>query len=133
MRSELRAALTVAATLLGTGCARAVSVRPAPTPPATVVVAKEAKEKPRARELKIPPGHYPPRGQCRIWYEGRPPGRQPAPVPCNSLNRRAVGGRAFIVYGQGAWDAAFDWHGWERGHPGSVPKVVLTILATPSR
>jgi len=35
--------------------------------------------------LQIPPGHYPPPGECRIWYPGRPPGHQPPPGRCDSL------------------------------------------------
>lgn len=35
--------------------------------------------------LGIPPGHYPPQGQCRVWIPGRPPGQQARPVPCDSL------------------------------------------------
>lgn len=32
--------------------------------------------------LQIPPGHYPPPGECRIWYPDRPPGHQPPPGQC---------------------------------------------------
>lgn len=32
--------------------------------------------------LDIPPGHYPPRGECRLWYPERPAGRQPPPGKC---------------------------------------------------
>jgi hypothetical protein len=131
MRIEFRAATLVAATLLGGACSRAVFVPPAPRPSSTVVVVNE---KPRARELKIPPGHYPPRGMCRLWYAGRPPGRQPRPVPCGSLTQRVVLTRGvFIVHGQHAWDADYDWRGWEKRHPGSVPTVVLSILASAKR
>jgi hypothetical protein len=27
-----------------------------------------------ARSVRIPPGHLPPPGTCRLWYVGRPPG-----------------------------------------------------------
>lgn len=37
----------------------------------------------RGRAIDIPPGHYPPRGSCRLWYPDRPPGHQPPPGPCN--------------------------------------------------
>src|SRR5688500_14115893 len=40
------------------------------------------------RTLRIPPGHYPPRGACRVWYEGRPPGRQPRATRCENLYGR---------------------------------------------
>ena len=33
--------------------------------------------------LNIPKGHYPPPGECRIWYPNRPPGHQPPPMRCD--------------------------------------------------
>jgi hypothetical protein len=33
-------------------------------------------------QLNIPKGHYPPPGECRIWYPDRPAGQQPPPVQC---------------------------------------------------
>lgn len=47
----------------------------------------------------IPPGHLPPPGSCRVWYEGRPPGHQPPPTDCASAERAARhhGGR--VIYG----------------------------------
>ena len=41
--------------------------------------------------LRIPPGHYPPPGHCRVWFPGRPPGHQPRPVRCNSLGDVPLG------------------------------------------
>lgn len=35
--------------------------------------------------FKIPPGHYPPPGECRLWVPGRPPGHQPPPKPCGRI------------------------------------------------
>ena len=32
----------------------------------------------------IPPGQLPPAGMCRIWIDGVPPGRQPAPTDCQT-------------------------------------------------
>ena len=51
-----------------------------------------------ARSFRIPPGHYPPRGQCRIWVPNSPPGLQSAPGPCRDLERRVPAG-AYLVYG----------------------------------
>lgn len=34
--------------------------------------------------LKIPKGHYPPPGECRMWFPDRPPGQQPPPVSCDA-------------------------------------------------
>jgi len=48
---------------------------------------------------KVPPGHMPRAGQCRVWYDGRPPGRQPAATDCATAERDAArtGGR--VLYG----------------------------------
>ena len=35
--------------------------------------------------VKIPPGHLPPPGKCRIWFPGIPPGQQPPPGECYEL------------------------------------------------
>jgi|OpeIllAssembly_1097287.scaffolds.fasta_scaffold35374_2 hypothetical protein len=39
----------------------------------------------RYSRLDIPYGHYPPPGECRLWYPDRPPGQQPPPADCRSL------------------------------------------------
>ena len=36
----------------------------------------------------VPPAFRPPAGMCRIWIEGVPPGRQPAPTDCSTAIRR---------------------------------------------
>ena len=53
---------------------------------------------------RVPAGHLPPAGLCRVWYDGVPPGRQPAPVDCDVAERQAARGgqRASVVYGAGA-------------------------------
>lgn len=51
----------------------------------------------RGAMLRIPPGHYPPRGMCRAWLPGRPPGHQPAPRPCGVLLRHGVPYDAVIL------------------------------------
>jgi len=33
--------------------------------------------------VRVPPGQYPPAGQCRVWFRGRPPGLQPRPTRCD--------------------------------------------------
>lgn len=77
---------------------------------------------------KIPPGHFPPPGQCRIWFPGRPPGHQPPPQSCGKLRGRVPRG-AFILYNGGAWDSEYDWYRRERRRPGSVPRIILELLA----
>ena len=46
-------------------------------------------EYPSYQSLRIPPGHLPPPGSCRIWYPGKPPGHQPPPQSCESAFRKA--------------------------------------------
>jgi hypothetical protein len=47
-------------------------------------------------KLNIPPGHYPPPGECRIWFPGRPPGHQPPPVKCDRARAEVPPG-AWII------------------------------------
>lgn len=48
----------------------------------------------------VPPGYLPPPGQCRVWYDGRPAGYQPAAVPCATAARVVTRDRAArVVYG----------------------------------
>ena len=81
------------------------------------------------RSLRVPPGHYPPRGACRVWYEGRPPGRQPRATNCDRLYGRVPYG-AFILYNGNAWDTDYDWVRHERRYRNSVPRVILQIVAS---
>jgi hypothetical protein len=50
--------------------------------------------------LNIPKGHYPPPGQCRIWYPGKPPGHQPPPGNCNRLRAEVPPGAWLIRHPQ---------------------------------
>lgn len=36
-------------------------------------------------QFRIPPGHQPPPGSCRLWYSDRPAGHQPPPEDCGFL------------------------------------------------
>ena len=80
----------------------------------------------------VPPGHYPPPGQCRLWHAGRPPGHQPAPTRCESLIGHVPAG-AFVLYNAKAWDTQYDWAGHSKRNPGSVPNIVLRIVASGRR
>jgi hypothetical protein len=84
------------------------------------------------RTLRVPPGHYPPRGACRLWYEGRPPGRQPRATNCERLYGRVPYG-AFILYNGNAWDGDYDWVRYERRYRNSVPRVIVEIVASRRR
>ena len=47
-----------------------------------------------------PPGQMPRAGECRVWYDGLPPGRQPAPTNCDQAERVASRSRdARVIYG----------------------------------
>lgn len=46
---------------------------------------------------RIPAGHYPPPGECRIWYADRPAGHQPPPTRCDRI--RSVPRGASLIRG----------------------------------
>jgi hypothetical protein len=52
----------------------------------------------KSRLPKIPPGHMPPPGKCRIWLPGEPPGGQPPPGDCLELERQVPPG-AWLIRG----------------------------------
>jgi hypothetical protein len=79
------------------------------------------------RLYKVPRGHYPRRGECRVWYQGRPPGHQPPSVRCGYLRGRVPYG-AFILYAGRDWDTSYDWRRYERRHRGSVPRIILELI-----
>ena len=52
------------------------------------------------KQGRVPPGHLPPAGACRVWYEGVPPGHQPPPTSCAQAERDAArDSRARVIYG----------------------------------
>lgn len=74
-----------------------------PAPPSVYVVPAPAYVPPPVhlrgrRSIRIPPGHLPPPGACRIWYPGLPPGHQPPPTDCGYAYQYAPA-NAFVVYG----------------------------------
>lgn len=141
MRSFVVAALAV----LVAGCSQSSSGRfPIPSPDRARLpgggsgeVVEVGKGKAKGahagpRGLKVPPGHYPPPGQCRLWYPGTPPGKQPKPAPCGQLRGRVPVG-AFILYNSRAWDADYDWRRQERRNPGTVPEIILGLIRAGTR
>ncbi|MDF1502848.1 hypothetical protein [Roseisolibacter sp. H3M3-2] len=50
---------------------------------------------------RVPPGHLPPPGLCRIWIDGVPPGRQPRPTSCGYAERYRPA-NARVIYGDRA-------------------------------
>ena len=81
-----------------------------------------------ARTLKVPPGHYPRAGQCRLWYSGRPPGQQPAATRCESLIGRVPRG-AFILYNSNAWDGDYNWGEHKKQRRGAVPDIIVRLTS----
>lgn len=67
-----------------------------------------------SRDSHVPKGHLPPRGMCRVWIDGVPPGHQPAPTSCAQAERdRFRYSNARVIYGdresfpgkgKGKWD-----------------------------
>ena len=82
----------------------------------------------KARGLTgVPKGHYPPPGECRLWFEGRPPGKQPAPTKCSSLAGRVPAG-AFVLYNGKAYDMDYDWR-----RDKQAPAIIVNLKAAPKK
>src|SRR5919204_1319926 len=50
------------------------------------------------RHDRIPPGQLPPRGMCRVWIDGVPPGQQPGVTDCATAERTRVA-NSRVIYG----------------------------------
>lgn len=61
--------------------------------------------------LDIPPGHYPPPGECRVWFPDRPAGQQPPPGGCRNVPPGA----------------------WAIRHPADRPDHVHVVVYEPER
>jgi hypothetical protein len=79
------------------------------------------------RAQGVPPGHLPPPGECRVWYDDRPAGHQPAPTNCHNAERVAARDRyARVIYGGSArrdddrWDRNDDRR--DRDRPRAIPR-----------
>ncbi len=71
------------------------------------------------RSQGIPPGQMPRAGECRVWYDGRPPGRQPAPTSCDQAERIASRSRdARVIYGDDRNSRNGDWRYRDRDSGG---------------
>jgi hypothetical protein len=60
---------------------------------------------------KVPPGHRPPEGMCRVWIEGVPPGQQPAVTDCVTAERNRTA-NSRVIYGD---DESFPGKGKGKG------------------
>ena len=81
------------------------------------------------RAQGIPHGQLTP-GECRVWYDGRPPGHQPPPTNCREAERIASRDRsARVIYGgEGRED---DRRVQDR--PSAIPRPVPTPYPYPDR
>jgi hypothetical protein len=62
------------------------------------------------RSQGIPPGQLPRAGECRVWYDNVPPGRQPAPTSCDQAERIASrSSDARVIYGDDRNATSNDW------------------------
>lgn len=67
---------------------------------ALAVLAGSAEAQGRGRKSgKIPPGHLPPPGLCRVWYDGVPPGHQPPATSCADARYEAARSGGRLIYG----------------------------------
>ncbi len=60
-----------------------------------------------SRRVRVPPGHMPRPGYCRLWFPGTPPGHQPAAQPCERLLRMRHHPDAVII-GSPAFEHGYD-------------------------
>lgn len=58
----------------------------------------------------IPPGHLPPPGECRVWFDDLPPGHQPPPTDCDTARREAARSGGRVIYGDDRGDDRWDDH-----------------------
>ena len=80
-----------------------------------------------ARAQGVPPGQLPPASQCRVWYDDRPNGRQPAPTSCARAESTAARDRnARVIYGEDVyWDRAGRYDNrYPRGYPADNERAV---------
>jgi hypothetical protein len=80
---------------------------------------------PGRRMLFVPPGQYPPEGECRVWIHDQPPGQQARATACDTLGPVPTG--AFILFGGDAWDFDYDWIAESQRNPGTVPPEIIGL------
>lgn len=89
LRAPTRSLAAIAALTAVAGCSgRNMYSQPEP---------RLTKAPPAAETLAVPPGQLPPPGQCRLWFPGRAPGRQPKAHPCSEVEAGAPAG-AWVLY-----------------------------------
>lgn len=89
--ARVRIAFLIALGAVASACAPRLRSFPQAT---RVVVVSDDEDR---SQLRVPPGHLPRAGQCRVWFPGRPPGQQPREGSCNGIERVAPAG-SWILY-----------------------------------
>jgi len=98
----LKSGLLLALLFAGSGCmiSGGLVIEPEPIiigdPPQKAEHRTRSVQKRANHRFKVPPGHRPPRGMCRLWYYDRPPGHQPPAVSCHLIGRRVPYGAVII-------------------------------------
>ena len=79
--------------------------------------------------LKIPPGHLPPPGSCRIWFPGAPPGQQLPPGDCEVLAGDIPPG-AWLLYRPTDEPRYVDVSVYDDHRPGVIVEIRIFEAAT---
>ena len=84
-----------------------------------------------AATLRVPPGHLPNPGECRVWIPGTPPGRQPKPKsrPCAGIAPYAPAG-SWILYRPGDDRKVVHVREVDAQRPGIVTRIRIFDIAT---
>ena len=69
--------------------------------------------------LQIPPGHYPPPGECRAWFPDRPAGHQPPPFKCGAPVPRG----AWLIHNPGDVPNHVRVTAYDMANPGRILEV----------
>jgi hypothetical protein len=79
----------------------------------------------QGRDNKIPEGHRPPPGMCRVWIDGVPAGQQPAPTDCPTAVRNKPS-NGTVIFGEPERKPVrkLPLNGWTRGDEKSEPPKV---------
>ena len=90
-------------------------------------VHKHHKGKGKKKGLKIPPGHYPSPGKCKIWVPGKPPGHQSkSSMSCSAALRNAPAG-SWVLY-RPSGEKSIEVKEIHRSRPGVVINVEIYTI-----
>ena len=113
--------------LAATACSTAPS--PNTNAPAPAPAPAASRGPSTAATLKIPPGQLPPPGQCRVWVEGLPPGKQPKARTCSGIEDSAPPS-SWVVYRPGQDKKVVHVREMDRRRVGVVARVTVYDVQT---